>query len=150
MSRPDYAEWLHAEHARVEEVAQHLREQLAGLPNGPLARWVERTQKLFEQFRTHMLKHFGLEEEDGFLEPVIRLRPNSSREVDRLQHQHVEISKLLDDIHTQLTGINPEDRLVVRDCSSRIANLLTFIKEHEDEENLILLLVYNEDIGTTE
>jgi hypothetical protein len=82
------------------------------------------------------------------METVVDLRPTLSPEVERLQHEHEEITKILSGVHEAVEALKPIDRLLVRDCCRRIDNLLHYIEHHENDENVLLITCLTSDIGT--
>ena len=78
---------------------------------------------------------------------VVERRPTLSEQVKRLAHEHQEFLGLMDCIHKCLEEMRPEDQLVIRDCCHRIQDFLAYVEHHKNEENLMVLSVFNLDIG---
>ncbi|MCP4251569.1 MAG: hypothetical protein GY778_31415 [bacterium] len=148
MSAENFAAWIQEEHHRVDQLAHGLRGLIGAVPTTGLAAWIEEVGKRFEHIRAHLRKHMALEERDGYLATVLEVRPTLAGEVARLQHEHLELARLMDDIYRNLGQLTPEDRLLTRDVCQRIGNLLSYIAHHEADENLIVLSVFTDDIGT--
>ena len=95
-----------------------------------------------------MTKHMALEERDGYMLPVVEHRPALSREVERLAHEHREFTLIMEIIHRTLSELGPDDQLIIRDCCHRIHDFLLYVEHHKNEENLMVLSVFTDDIGT--
>ncbi|RJP35763.1 MAG: hypothetical protein C4547_08925 [Phycisphaerales bacterium] len=148
MNRDESLRWMIDEHHRVDELMRSLRERVAGVPTYHLEHWIPELRSHFDAFRAHMHKHMALEERDGYLAPVVEKRPTLTPEVERLQHEHREFGQLLDGIHRELSILRSEDRLLVRDCCNRINDLLSYIAHHEKDENMLIMFVFTQDMGT--
>ena len=70
-----------------------------------------------------------------------------AEEVSQLGHEHGEMIRIMDAIYTLLRESSAEDRLVIRDCCARIQDLLTYVEQHEQRENMLVLTVFTQDLG---
>jgi hemerythrin-like domain-containing protein len=147
MTPQEVAQWMREEHQAVSELTQHLRERVGVVPRVGMKQWLYTTTMQIDEFRAHLSKHFGLEEQGGYLETVTHQSPALSTEVLRLQHQHEEIVRLLDAICSDLGKITEHDSILIEDFCCRVQNLLRYIKDHEEREDLMIVSVFNNDLG---
>ncbi|MEW6249636.1 MAG: hemerythrin domain-containing protein [Planctomycetota bacterium] len=147
MRPEDLTRWLSTERARVEELAFLVRKQLAVPPPGSRARWLPEARECFRRLADHLKKHMALEETDGYLREVRERRPALSDEVDRLQHEHAELERLMGHIQHEMDELRPEDNLLIRCCCARIGMLLSYVERHEEQENQLVLHVFCQDLG---
>ena len=150
MDTDKIAQWMREEHVKVENLSDRLREQVAVVPRTNLGKWIEEVRDRFEHFRAHMVKHMALEESEGYLTAVTERRPTLSREVERLHHEHAELEKIMESVYHGLGGVGADDRLLVRDCCTRIGSVLGYVERHEDDENLLVTQAFARDIGTND
>ncbi len=150
MKPEELARWISEEHRKVRELAARLQECVACVPRARHEEWLCDVREAFEHLRAHLTKHMSLEENEGYMVPVVERRPALSREVDRLAHEHGEFIRLMDVIHHLLVELQPEDELLIRDCCHRVRDLLSYVEHHKNEENLLVLSVFNIDIGAGE
>jgi iron-sulfur cluster repair protein YtfE (RIC family) len=148
MNPKQLAQWMHEEHARVHDLATTLREAIAKVPLGQRGEWLGSLRERYEHLRAHLHMHMALEERDGYLPTVAAHRPSLSKEVDRLRHEHDELTRIMDGIRRDLDELHETDPLLIHDCCRRIENLINFVEHHEQDENLIVLSVYTDEIGT--
>lgn len=148
MSEDNRIRWIQKEHEKVDALIAALRAQVAAVPKAGLSTWIGDTQRQFEHLRAHLIRHMALEESDGYLVEVIERRPTLSKEVDRLEHEHREMAKIMESVHQVLSSVTPEDPLLLEDCCSRIRALLGYVERHEDFENLLVTSVFSRDIGS--
>ncbi|GMU24715.1 MAG: hypothetical protein AMXMBFR13_47880 [Phycisphaerae bacterium] len=148
MTPEEMAQWIRREHDMVEELAHRLGEQVAVVPRCNCGPWIQATRDHVGRFRDHLRKHFTLEEEGGYLEAVIDRQPGLTAEVERLRHEHDELGHLLDAIHVALSRTGENDRLLISDCCFRLQNVLKYLKDHEERENLMVISVFTDDLGT--
>lgn len=150
MDIKELARWMREEHGKVEDLANALVRHVAALPATDLREWIRGVSESFHHFRAHLVRHMALEEQGDYLAPVVERRPTLSGEVDLLNHEHGEMMQIAEEIHRTLHALTPEDRLLARDCCQRIESLLSYVRDHEHRENLLVLAVFTEDIGTTD
>jgi len=150
MNTHELAVKLKAEHEAVEVLVDRLREWVAVVPRANIADWIGELRNRFEHLRAHMIKHMALEEQEGYMKTVVEMRPTLSPEVERLQHEHEEIGKIMAGVHEAVEALKPADRLLVRDCCRRIDNLIHYIEHHENDENLLLITSLTSDLGAND
>lgn len=148
MTTQNVARTIRKEHEKVEELVDSLRAETAVVPRVNLDPWIARMRERFEHFRAHLYKHMALEEQGGYLSPVVERFPALSGDIDRLGHEHVEMRQLLDDVYASLKKLRAEDRLMVRDTCARINALLGYVDHHEGEENQLLSFAFSHEDGT--
>lgn len=148
MITADLAKTIREEQAALERVLDDLRRETAVIPRHNISPWIDRVRGRFEHFRAHMIKHMALEEDEGYLIPVLQKRPALTETVERLHHEHGELMRLMDDVYASLADVSARDRLRVRDFCDRAGSLLSYIEHHEHEENLLLLDGVTRDFGT--
>ncbi len=148
MNPKQLAQWMHDEHERVHDLATTLKETIVTVPLSHRGEWLEKLRGRYEHLRAHLHKHMALEERDGYLPTVAAHRPSLSKEVDRLRHEHDELMRIMDGIRRDLDDLNESDPLLIDDCCRRIENLIGSIDRHEQDENLIMLSVFTDEIGT--
>lgn len=146
MNPHDLAKWMKDERARVDELLYLVRKHLAVPPPTGRARWIPEIRECFRRLSDHMRRHMTLEESDGYLSEVRKLRPTLHREVDRLQHEHGELGRLMDRIQAGLDELQPEDNLIVRSCCAQIGILLSYVERHEEEEQNLVVFAFSQDI----
>lgn len=140
--------WMRKEHEAVGALTDDLRRRIAALPLANRDKWWADLGDSFEHFRAHLLKHMSLEEKDGYLTVVSEKRPSLHKEIDRLKREHHQLTGILKRIHEDMQTASLEDELLLRDCCSRISTLLDYVNHHEQCENLLVLSVFTDDIGT--
>ena len=150
MKAEELARWVRAEHEKVGELMARLEDRVNCVPKANQGQWLDEVRTDFGHFRAHITKHMALEEQDGYMVPVTERRPALSKQVERLAHEHKEFTRMMDNIHILLEEMKVEDQLLIRDCCHRIHDLLSYVEHHQNEENLVVLSVFTDDIGTTD
>lgn len=139
---------LAREHAVLRRLMTELRGICSESPKSTVAEWVDRLRDRFEHFESHYIRHMALEEQGGYLRPVRdEARPTLTKEVTRLQAEHAQFIIMMASIRAQLLKLAPSDSLLIRDLCARIVQLLSYIEQHEQEEDLLLIDGVNRDIG---
>lgn len=142
------ASWIQTEHAKIDALAIELQEKVAVIPRAHQQRWIADVRASFDEFADHVHRHQSLEEQDGYMTAVVDERPTLSHEVDRLAHEHGELEQIMAGIKRQLAELSPDDALLIRDACRRIQNLLLYLEHHTKEENLMVMSVFQLDLGT--
>ena len=84
------------------------------------------------------------------MEAVLEHRPTLSGRVERLEQEHRDLVRLLDDLHKLAGELIPDRQLLLRDFCHRVQFLLSYVEHHEDEENDLIGLVFSEDMGAND
>ncbi|MBI5763048.1 MAG: hemerythrin domain-containing protein [Planctomycetes bacterium] len=148
MNPETLASWIQTEHAKIDALAVELQEKVAVIPRAHQQQWITDVRASFDDFSGHVHRHQTLEEQDGYMTAVVEQRPTLSREVERLAHEHGELEQIMGGIKRQLTELSPDDALLIRDACRRIQNLLLYLEHHTKEENLMVMSVFQMDLGT--
>lgn len=147
-ARPSGDATLAKEHAVLRRLMAELHGICTESPKTGVAEWVGRLRDRFEHFEAHYTRHMALEERGGYLAPVRdEARPTLNKEVTRLLAEHPQFIIMMGSIRAQLLKLAPSDSLLIRDLCARIAQLLSYIEQHEQEEDLLLIDGVNRDIG---
>lgn len=147
MNAQELARWIRDEHEVVRDLSERVLEKVAIAPQANRQVWIQEVRDAFDHLRAHLVKHFALEEQDGYMVPVVHRRPSVSREVDRLAREHQEMIRLLDEIHRAVHEVQPDDHLLILDCCRRVQNFLQYVQRHESDENLLVMSAFTDDLG---
>jgi hemerythrin-like domain-containing protein len=90
----------------------------------------------------------ALEEADGYLRDVQARRPTLAQEINRLQHEHDELGRLMDQVQVALDELRCEDNLLIRSCCVRISTLLSYVEQHEEQEQRLVLHLFSQDLAS--
>mgnify|MGYP001221119299 CR=1 FL=1 len=136
---------LLAEHQVVEELADQLMCAAGRSAAVHPAEWIEEVRSRFAAFRTHFIEHMSMEERDGYFADLARRAPQYAVEIDRLYGEHRDFAMIMELIRDLIERIQPDDRLLIRDCKRRIADLMAYLDRHEKDEDLIIMAVRRKD-----
>lgn len=148
LSKSEISKRIHEEHDKLREEFQKIYQKIdAHVPAEQFPRWRMDLIFLLRDFQNDLLKHFDLEEEGGFMSDVIRLAPQHSGVVAKLQAEHIEIARELDNILIYLKGLQENTSGKYADFSRRVKDLLNFFRAHETTESEVLMSTYLQDEG---
>ena len=148
MDAENIASWMQREYGRIQELVGRLRERLPAPTAGGQAQWLEEVRDRFDHLRAHQIKHMALEEEGGYMQPVLEQRPTLAPQVGRLHHEHRELMEIMNSVHETLNRLTPDDSLQIRDVCKRIEEYLGYLDHHEESENLLVTSVFTQDMGS--
>lgn len=149
MQPSELANWIKDEHAKVAELSNQLMERVACVPRMNKSKWIGDVRTAFEHLRAHLTKHMALEEQGGYMSQVLAVRPTLSPQVAQLEHEHYEFTQIMNMVHRALMETGPEDSLLIRDLCHRIQDLLAYVEHHKKTEDLLVISVLNQDIGSS-
>ena len=142
----EIAKRLRTEHARLQGITAALKAAADGVPEFNRQEWFAELAARYEQFRAHMTKRIALEDVGGFVKAVEQRRPTLSPQIDYLRRQHGRILRRINDIHHELTELDPADIEAVDDCRLRMELILSEVGQHERSENVLLGFVFGQDV----
>ncbi len=143
----EIAATLRNEHKIVTDLVNKVSAATALVPAINRGDWLDNLKRHFSRLRVHINNHMAAEERDGFLTPVLELRPTLSFEVEHLRKEHAEIARWLDQIWNELVDIREDDDLLIGDTLHRIKHLISTVRHHEEREELLVSFVFSQDIG---
>lgn len=143
----DTAAWFRNEHKVTTRLAECLGGHVCSVPKVDLPTWLDTVRHHFSRFRVHLKQQMRAEEIDGFMQPVLEERPTLAREVDNIKHEHAELSRWLDQIHTELVELSCDEKLLIEDACHRIQHLLTAVRHHQEREELLATFAFSQDLG---
>jgi len=98
-------------------------------------------------FENQLQKHFDLEEDGGYNADLVRIAPHLAPSIAHLEEDHRKIISDLDHILDTVKSVENETSPMLPRARKRIDALLSFIREHEAEENAIIQEAYYQDYG---
>ena len=143
----DITEWMHSEHARLCEEADRLRMIAAAAQSGDRPSWLTRLRDCFDGFAPQLLGHIRIEETNGYLLPVLEVRPATSSHVALIKREHTELAATVQNIRTFLNFLGPDDDEDWRECNRRINELLCLLERHQQQTSELALLASGQDIN---
>jgi hypothetical protein len=96
-----------------------------------------------ERTRRHLAEHFRFEEQNGYLDELLKHKPHLARRVQDLLEDHRRLLHALDDLITSATQANELDDALGRQAREWVAQ----VRRHESRENLLVEDAFNLDIG---
>jgi hypothetical protein len=150
MDEAALANWMHKESVRIRDLANEMREHISTIPSRNRKPWLLELAQRYDHLSAHLQRMMAIEEEDGYLTPVVENRPGLASQVELLRHEHDELRTLTENLGAMVHNLKAEDNLIISDTCTRIQIYLGHVQRHEEHENHIVLYTLTEDIGTTE
>lgn len=150
MNPGELAKWMQEERDAFRTLTKVIKQHVAAIPDSNLGEWLHGLRSAFDRLEAHLKRNFDAQETGGYMQNLLELRPTMSREVDRLKHEHHELQHMSDRIRADLSETRAEDRLLVGDACARVLRFVAIVGQHEQRENTITLLVFNEELGAGE
>lgn len=98
-------------------------------------------------FKNHLMKHFDLEEDGGFMSEIINEKPEAMSKVRKLEAEHNIFASSLDGIMTDLKLMRAEEISELDAIRNRVLQLITDLHAHEEAENRLIQSVYCREYG---
>lgn len=99
-------------------------------------------------FKNRLLKHFDLEEEGGFTEDIVKVAPHLSRKVSGLKVEHDQILMSLDEILFKLKRMKKKNDTELEQVQFELNDVITSLRDHENEENILMQQAYYREFGS--
>ena len=147
MKPSQLATWMEQEGKKVHDLGNRLGEHIATIPTGDLTKWLVQFAERFDHVAAHMRRMMNIEEEGGYLVPVLEQRPTLIERVAALKHQHSELRRLMDDLERTVHNLHTDDTIIIHDTCMRVQAFLGHIAQHDEHENHIVLYSFTQDIG---
>ncbi len=141
-------ERLREERNALVQLGQVLRSHLAAPPRTGDQHWLDALRAGFDRLYAHVARTISMKEQDGYLEAILRHAPTLSRQVASMRAENAQLLRLADGLRRDLAAIAPPDRLLLADAGERIVRLLDLLKQHEQRENMAVLVAFNQDLGS--
>ncbi len=107
---------------------------------------IEYTWRL-RDLRLHLLKHFDLEEEGGFMQELLEQTPEMGGKINTLKLEHTKIVTNLDAILTLLRDMQYKSEPVLLQIKQHVSRLINDIRRHEEAESELIQLAYCQEYG---
>lgn len=144
----DLAEQIKNEHECLKRDLGVIRENItreAAAEN--FAEWRLEFMWRLRDFKNHLLKHFDLEEEGGFMSEILQQAPEAANQVKKLEAEHGEILSRLDGILADLKGMEVKEPSRLEDIRHRVLQWIALMHAHEETENKLIQKVYYQVYG---
>lgn len=138
---------LRAQAAALRELGTLIKKHIADMPQADIAHWLEGLRAAYGRVVAHVENLFAGQETGGYMKNVLDIRPTLATNVARLRHEHEQLRRMLHAIADEVNSITHEDFLLAGDICARMQRFMAVLQQHEQRENMIMLLVFNEDLG---
>ncbi len=136
------------EHYQIKQLIESMNKSIENKPEDELSKWQQNMHQQALELYKHLKEHFDLEEDGGFMTPVLEAQPASAPTVKFLQDEHQvllnELDKLVETMCQPACLTNPECEKLCEDFKQLMATL----RKHERNEDQLMQSVYTVDIGT--
>ncbi len=148
LEKPEIARQVEEEHEAIKRAMDDIRDAIASDdPSSNFPQWHLDFIWRLRDFRLHLLRHFDLEEEGGFMSDIVARAPETSAKVAELENEHEDIVDYLDTILKTLKKVETWDELREHDVDESISALLDLIRKHEATENQLIQKAYCREYG---
>ena len=143
-------QWMRSEYQALGGLSRMIKEHLAKMPDVNRGEWLQGLKAGFDRFRAHITRNFAAQESGGYLNMIVEQRPTLADRVDGLRAEHCQMLAMAERIRVDLSETQATDNLLVADACARMQRFMAVVHQHNQRENMLALLVFNEDIGAGE
>ncbi|KXK38466.1 MAG: hemerythrin domain-containing protein [Candidatus Omnitrophica bacterium] len=135
------------EHDKLHQTIGELRACAEQAKSSQQEKHLEALGEWLKEFKVIMRRHMDFEEADGFMRPVVEIRPTLAGRVEEIRAEHDQVWETLNELIGAID--NPgQSSFWPRDVPDATLALLDQIIHHEEKENTIILDVFIDDVGT--
>jgi hypothetical protein len=117
-----------------------LSEDLQGLEApGPAAEMAAR----LERAQTHLAEHFRFEEQNGYMDGVLKVRPQAERAVRELLQEHRDLARGLG----TLLATAKAGRAEPESLAEQVREWVKAVRRHEADETRLVEETFNQDLA---
>lgn len=142
MSLPttSFCQELRQEHASLLDHLAQLEQAIESANGTTVA-------NLLKAMQQHLLRHFGFEEQDGYMNHILDRAPQLHRKVEGLLAEHREMAHELADLIAATNTLSSQAPLPGA-FRHRVRQLLIKVRIHEAHENQLVQETTNQELGT--
>lgn len=100
-----------------------------------------------QSYERHLERLMSLEEHDGYMDAILEVQPQLTRQIEALRKQHGEFRRALGRLVYRLEHVSPTDREKFAEISTELADLLNKVDEHSACETDLLQEAFLRDEG---
>lgn len=148
MKKSDIAIQVEKEHECIKRDMGDIEGAISKeIPFEEFSEWRLEFMWRLRDFRLHLLKHFDLEEEGGFMNEILAEAPESAGKVAKLEQEHQQIVSDLDGVLSSLKELELRNDEKLQDVRRRVSQLISAIRNHEAAENDLIQVAYCQEYG---
>jgi len=110
--------------------------------------WVGEVLAVLPRLAASLRAHFEAEQGGALFRKVPLTHPQYADRLQRLEAEHDQILKRIDEVVGKAEGVASEKLYEVRELNAQVQMLVATIRRHEAEETEILMGAHWEEIGT--
>lgn len=148
LRKTDLASQIEKEHECIKRDMGDIKEEVTkDIAPQDFSDWRMEFVWRLRDFRNHLLKHFDLEEEGGFMNEILSEAPEAMNKVKKLEAEHGQIISNVDGILADLKEMQQKEISRFEEVRNRVTQLLTTVRNHEEAENDLIQKVYYQEYG---
>ncbi len=113
----------------------------------PAETWLGEVRACLARLRGSLEEHFRDETEGWLYREMPLRRPRFAPALERLEKEHPEILRALDEVSRRAAALSDPERHQLRELSGHLQLLTARLRRHEAEENEILIAAAVEETG---
>lgn len=134
-----------SEHQHIRRLVDSLELALEKRGNGGSS-WKDEVAPVLEELATGLTSHFKGEEAEFFAD-VSRRIPRHAPTVQRLLQQHGQLLEDFTTLASQALKLSPEQSEIAEQFVTSLGKALKLLRNHEEQENELMLAAYWQDLG---
>ena len=141
-----YVEDLLAEHRRLHKMLRLARAAILQSGGPDRDATAADIVRVLRRIQAELVRHFAEEEGGGCLEEAVSRCPRLSTQARRIEAEHPDLLRGIDDLISQLSGgeLNPQDRMAMERA---FLDLCDRLHTHEAAENDLLRQGFGRGVG---
>jgi hypothetical protein len=100
-----------------------------------------------ELYQRHLERLFALEEVDGFMENIVRLKPERASEVNALKKQHEEFRVAVRKSLVRIDLTSPQQLAEFDETCGQLRRTINGVLDHLRQESDLLVQTFTQDTG---
>lgn len=136
------------EHLMIKEMMDDILDKLESIPNENIKGWISDLEDRASKLCQCLKQHFALEEEGGFMQPVLEMNPLCAPTLELLKQEHELFLRQFKTLIANFERAESIKKSDLQPVCHRFKNLIQSLRHHEEKEDQILQETFLRDIGT--
>ncbi|HOJ61701.1 MAG TPA: hemerythrin domain-containing protein [bacterium] len=150
MGTDEIAQKAREENQIIKHLLEELLDQIQTRPPAPVSDWLQGLEAKAEALCAHLQAYFQIEEEGGFMQPVLEKNPASAKTIEILKEEHARFIAELKALIHSIQDTQRIQRTEIDTVCASFKQLIASLRQHEQNENALLQAVFSDDIGTND
>ncbi|MFB3788223.1 MAG: hemerythrin domain-containing protein [bacterium] len=134
----------------IKDLLRDLLDTIQTRPQTQISDWLRELEAKASNLCAHLQAYFQIEEDGGFMIPVLEKHPASAKTIEALKEEHARFINEMNALIQSIQGTSSIQKSDVDTVCASFKSLIASLHQHERNENALIQTVFSDDIGTND